>query len=382
MLYCTVTKSFKKTFISIKGIYYQAEIMGQTITWVVPYQFTQKMPFDIDYNVMDTFLDYYKALIRFVNFKLYNDVSLDYPPERMDVDSKDGSRINQDKVKILQDIACEKLYNTREKQEISEEFMQTPEYGQIMQKEHAMSNLRNMFKDKVFFLNREVPMYSLEFIIPAFSGRYGYEGEGSPYKIDDKEVTHHIMDRKVDESRMLGSKNRDYVVPQWVYDCVNFQIEIPVTQYKPGTPPPPHLSPFVDNQAEGYLPKRQEEINELKGVTEEVFEPEVDEESDVDMQDAAGQEQGSKAQKYDEDSSSDDEEDSQAKTKKAEKARKAKSKLKESLETERKELGKLLMTKKQRRLYTRINYSLRRKREFIQSLKDKRAEYEQSSNLD
>lgn len=26
-------------FLSIKGIYYQAEVLGQTITWLVPYQF-------------------------------------------------------------------------------------------------------------------------------------------------------------------------------------------------------------------------------------------------------------------------------------------------------------------------------------------------------
>lgn len=29
----------QKVFISIKGIYYQAEVMGQLVTWLVPYQF-------------------------------------------------------------------------------------------------------------------------------------------------------------------------------------------------------------------------------------------------------------------------------------------------------------------------------------------------------
>jgi hypothetical protein len=29
--------------------------------------------------------------------------------------------------------------------------------------------------------------------------------------------------------------------------------------------PPPHLSPFVENEKEGYVPSRQKEINSLKG---------------------------------------------------------------------------------------------------------------------
>lgn len=283
----------------------------------------------------------------------------------------------------MQDTACERLYGkeSRDKQDISEEFMKTPEYTMMLQKEEVMNRLRNLFAGKVFYLNRETPTYSLEFLIPAFGGEFGYEGENSPYGVDDKEVTHHVMDRNADPSKIQFSKNRDFIVPQWVYDCINHSILLPASQYKPGSPPPPHLSPFIDNKAEGYMPKRQEEINEMKGVVEEVYVPEVDEESDpdVDMKPDHPQEQGTKADKYDDDSSSDSEDEEQD-NKKTVKQRQAKTKLKESLEKERKELGKLLMTKKQRRLYTRINYSQRRKREFIQNLKDKRSKLEQGDD--
>jgi pescadillo protein len=40
-LYVMQTKALRKIFLSIKGVYYQAEVNDQTITWVVPYQFTQ-----------------------------------------------------------------------------------------------------------------------------------------------------------------------------------------------------------------------------------------------------------------------------------------------------------------------------------------------------
>ena len=99
-LYIMHTRSLRKTFLSIKGIYYQAEVMDQTVTWVVPYQFTQhvctfhldeshtrstdfpwsQIPSDVDVRVMLTFLELYQTLLGFVFFKLYTDSGLVYPP--------------------------------------------------------------------------------------------------------------------------------------------------------------------------------------------------------------------------------------------------------------------------------------------------------------
>ena len=45
-LYVMHSKSLRKAFLSIKGVYYQAEVMDQTITWLVPYQFTQNVRSD------------------------------------------------------------------------------------------------------------------------------------------------------------------------------------------------------------------------------------------------------------------------------------------------------------------------------------------------
>lgn len=46
-LYVMHSHSLRKAFLSIKGVYYQAEVMDQTITWLIPYQFAQsvRMPY-------------------------------------------------------------------------------------------------------------------------------------------------------------------------------------------------------------------------------------------------------------------------------------------------------------------------------------------------
>jgi len=41
--YVVRTKCLKKVFFSIKGIYFQAEVKGEKITWLVPYLFTQQV---------------------------------------------------------------------------------------------------------------------------------------------------------------------------------------------------------------------------------------------------------------------------------------------------------------------------------------------------
>ena len=105
-----------QTFLSIKGIYYQAEIEGQTVTWIVPHHFKQtvkssdimiwllnararartcthmythlhvhthtpQIPSSVDLRVMLTFIEFYASLLGFINFKLYSSMNLKYPPQ-------------------------------------------------------------------------------------------------------------------------------------------------------------------------------------------------------------------------------------------------------------------------------------------------------------
>jgi hypothetical protein len=49
------------------------------VTWISPYKFNQRLPFDIDYKVMGTFLEFYQGLLRFINYKLFADIGIAYP---------------------------------------------------------------------------------------------------------------------------------------------------------------------------------------------------------------------------------------------------------------------------------------------------------------
>ena len=59
--YCARSHSLRKVFFSIKGVYYQAEVGGVTVTWLAPWQFSQALPCDVDYKVMLTFLELHEV---------------------------------------------------------------------------------------------------------------------------------------------------------------------------------------------------------------------------------------------------------------------------------------------------------------------------------
>jgi len=125
------------------------------------------------------------------------------------------------------------------------------------------NNERYLFTSLHFYLSREVPRESLEFVILSFGGQVSCESSSSE---SIESITHQIVDRPSQKHQHL---NREYLQPQWVYDCVNVSYLIPGTQYYPGVKLPAHLSPFVNDEAEGYIPERRKELNILLGYAEE-----------------------------------------------------------------------------------------------------------------
>ncbi|PON84254.1 Pescadillo [Trema orientale] len=291
--YISRTHKLRKVFVSVKGIYYQAEVQGQKITWLTPHALQQVLTDDIDFNVMLTYLEFNETLLAFVNCHLYHSINVKYPPildprlEALAADLYALSRWFAASTRApLVDPQASSLSGSEQGQGQNKETsleeselrlaqlqQQLPsnEPGALMrlvedvagedEEDEDTKECKKLFRNMKFFLSREVPRESLLFVIPAFGGMVSWEGDGAPYDENDDDITHQIVDRPSQTRKILS---RDYVQPQWIYDCLNARIILPTEGYLVGRVPPPHLSPFVDNDAEGYVPDYAETIKRLQ----------------------------------------------------------------------------------------------------------------------
>ena len=54
--------------------------MGQIVTWVVPHSFAHDKPQNVDMRLMSIFVEFYTTMLGFVNFRLFHNLNLHYPP--------------------------------------------------------------------------------------------------------------------------------------------------------------------------------------------------------------------------------------------------------------------------------------------------------------
>ncbi|CAG8821583.1 2315_t:CDS:2, partial [Dentiscutata erythropus] len=154
--------------------------------------------------------------------------------------------------------------NTLQEQEVSSQT-QTYTYRDIQLMSDAISKFEKLFSKCIFYLSREVPKYSLEFVIRSFGGLVGWDDTveiGSPFKEDDERITHHIIDRPITKELI---PTRVYIQPQWVYDCINAKNLLNTKPYQPGKALPPHLSPFVEYEDGDYIPVNDAELEGNEG---------------------------------------------------------------------------------------------------------------------
>lgn len=327
------TQLLRKSFLSIKGIYYQAEVNGQDVLWLVPYKFAQNAPVDVDYRIMRTFVDFYQVLLGFVMFRLYTMEGLVYPP-KFDVlaDSKGAGlrafSLETKGVKLLEyegttngtaaaiegkDVSkqlktlSEKIatISTTDTEEITTTILTTTTAEDVpatelefdpfptalsagddlRQPDITSSSTTGIFSNCTFFLSRETPRSPLEFLLRSFGcRRIGWDAVlGDGFFTDnekDPNITHQVVDRppqqgpggEVEVVRGGRVPGRIYVQPQYVWDCVNGGNLLRPDGYGPGEVLPPHLSPWV-KRGWGYDPTaplpEDEEEEEEENVEEE-----------------------------------------------------------------------------------------------------------------
>lgn len=328
-----------KSFISVKGFYFQARILGETVTWLLPHQFAQKIPDEVDFKVMSTFLEFYHTLMKFVNFKLYRLNNLTYPPSVNGQVSDHGGR-------FLTLYACN-----------------LSKLGPGTATSSAEKG--RLFEGLTFFISREVPLLPVAFVIRSFGGKVSWESEcSSGTKRDDEGITHYIVDRPVNFLKSLMDKhpNCEFIQPQWVFDSTNESVRLPTRPYGPGERLPPHLSPFVDDSSQGYVPAQRQILDEMKSESgggglgarslsgdESTQADQLSEhDSDVEVQEAREEAYFSSIEKEQSQSVSASPQD---------KVQVARKLAKKRREEEQREQQKTLLKKKHKRLLQRIEYS-------------------------
>lgn len=118
--------------------------MGQQITWVQPYKFNQRLPFDVDYKVMGTFTEFYIALLKFTNYKLFSDLGLPYPVQDFPVatgavSGAGGQYFDVEKIQKHQ-TSARKLFDADSNSEtnvVDKAFQNTPEMQNLRKRQEG-----------------------------------------------------------------------------------------------------------------------------------------------------------------------------------------------------------------------------------------------------
>lgn len=167
------------------------------------------------------------------------------------------------------------------------------EADEIQRLSAEVQRQQHLFDNCFVFLSREVPRYAIEFVVTACGGKVSWASVagvgGGPFDEKDARVTHHIVDRPNHKPTDL---KRHYVQPQWIFDCINATQLLGTAVYAPGASLPAHLSPFVQEGADDYVPPERTALAQrvADADEEEAAVASPDEESDIDEEETYHQE--------------------------------------------------------------------------------------------
>uniref|UniRef100_A0A663DVD6 Pescadillo homolog n=1 Tax=Aquila chrysaetos chrysaetos TaxID=223781 RepID=A0A663DVD6_AQUCH len=373
--YVIASRSLRKVFLSIKGIYYQAEVLGQPVTWITPYTFAHDHPTDVDYRVMATFTEFYTTLLGFVNFRLYHSLNLLYPPKVRPPPAPGTYHAGLSlKLSALSASLARVVAPTHEDEVEMDEFPVEGETAEQMdarkKEQEALEKHKKLFEGLRFFLNREVPREPLAFIIRCFGGQVSWDKSlciGATYDVSDPSITHQIVDRPRVEQQVVGSPRWE---ERWVFDSVNAKLCLPVADYFPGVLLPPHLSPFVTEQEGDYVPPEKLKLlamqrGENPGDSEEEEEEEEEEEDENDKEEEEEEDESEKEEemklKKMEEQKTQSNKALPVKVTAGKLRLEDKQRLEQEQQSEEKRLAIMMMKKREKYLYKKIMFGKKRK---------------------
>ncbi|CAJ1346542.1 unnamed protein product [Effrenium voratum] len=236
----------------------------------------KELPAEVDFKVMLTFLEFYRAMVKFVNYRLYSELGLSYPPRRDAKIERSSAEVAALEVEMREAGRAQQLQSQQTDKDNAEvatgalaDFGDESEAAEMQQKLAESGRMKTTFRGLRVFINREVPLRPAYFVLLCGGvAEVGWErgaaagesaGQGSAFPVDGEAITHQIVDRPVGSFQVRPG--REYVQPQWIFDSFNIGCTLPIAPYAPGRTPPPHLSPFVDDKAEGYVPHQREVLD-------------------------------------------------------------------------------------------------------------------------
>lgn len=245
--YVTRARVLTRGFISVKGYYYEALVKGERVRWLCPHEYAHKFPKGIQQFILLSFLEFYLEMMRFVLYKLNADLKRELEEEeRAEADGE----VNTNAEDFTRETTLTAVATTgtaidgngeekaAKKSTVADPKRIREAANKLCMVDEELRKVRSLFRGLTFFISREVPAKHAKLVIESCGGRVAAEYQSG-------NLTHVVMDRPALPPGMAREDHLEYVQPQYLFDCLNSRVLLPVNGYRLGEDLPPHVSPFT-----------------------------------------------------------------------------------------------------------------------------------------